>query len=187
MHVSAAQCSRLIHKQAARAHGASICSVSGEARARVKPRERVHTTTPTSRAEGRIDRGMKRRFTSLWQGLGQRNETSDDGWVGLVFGDPKHGDFLLLKVASVFLVDEDEVEVVARAELFVDVAEGGRELKAAEEEADGDGLAADGAPSMISNLVMVSDSLYWLGAAPVVSRRMMESSMCLILMRTRRK
>lgn len=87
---------------------------------------------------------MKRRFTSLWQGLGQRNETSDDGWVGLVFGDPKHGDFLLLKVASVFLVDEDEVEVVARAELFVDVAEGGRELKAAEEEADGDGLAADG-------------------------------------------
>ena len=75
-----------------------------------------------------------------------------------------------------------------------------------------------GAPSMISNLVMVSLSLYKLGPAdairghaddsrgvggqsasgeksgggagspePVDSRRIMASSMCLILMRTRRK
>ena len=54
------------------------------------------------------------------------------------------GDFLLLKVTPVFLVDEDEVEVVAGAKLFVHVPEGGGEFKAAEEEADGDGLAADG-------------------------------------------
>lgn len=44
-----------------------------------------------------------------------------------------------------------------------------------------------GAPSIISNLVMVSLSLYWFGGEPVVSLRMMESSICLILMRTRRK
>ena len=33
---------------------------------------------------------------------------------------------------------------------------------------------------MISNFVMVSLSLYWFGALPVVSRLMIESSMCLI-------
>lgn len=44
-----------------------------------------------------------------------------------------------------------------------------------------------GAPSMISNLVIVSDSLYWFGGAPVVSRRIMDNSMCLILMRTSKK
>ena len=44
-----------------------------------------------------------------------------------------------------------------------------------------------GAPSMISNFVIVSLSLYWLGGDPVVSRRMIESSMCLILIRTSRK
>ena len=40
---------------------------------------------------------------------------------------------------------------------------------------------------MISNLVMVSLSLYWLGGEPVVSRRIMDNSMCLILIRTSRK
>jgi len=44
-----------------------------------------------------------------------------------------------------------------------------------------------GAPSIISNFVIVSLSLYWLGGEPVVSRRIMESSMCLIFIRTRRK
>ena len=44
-----------------------------------------------------------------------------------------------------------------------------------------------GAPSMISCFAIVSDSLYWLGTAPVVSRRMMESSMCLILIRASKK
>ena len=44
-----------------------------------------------------------------------------------------------------------------------------------------------GAPSMISNLVIVSLSLYWFGGEPVVSRRMIDSSMCLILIRTNKK
>ena len=50
-----------------------------------------------------------------------------------------------------------------------------------------DDIPRIGAPSMISNLVIVSLSLYWFGGDTVVSRRMMESSMCLILMRTSRK
>jgi hypothetical protein len=41
-----------------------------------------------------------------------------------------------LEIPSVLLVDQDQVEVVARAELFVDVAEGGSELEPAEEESD---------------------------------------------------
>lgn len=48
-------------------------------------------------------------------------------------------------------------------------------------------LPRTGAPSIISNFVIVSLSLYTFGGAPVVSRRMMDSSMCLILIRTRRK
>ena len=44
-----------------------------------------------------------------------------------------------------------------------------------------------GAPSMTSNLVIVSESLYICGPEPAASRRMIASSMCLILMRTSRK
>lgn len=40
---------------------------------------------------------------------------------------------LLLEVASVLFVDEDEVEVVARAELFVHIAECRCQVKPAEE------------------------------------------------------
>ena len=40
---------------------------------------------------------------------------------------------LLLKIPPVLLVNEDQVEVVARAKLFVHFAEGGRQLKAAKE------------------------------------------------------
>lgn len=79
-----------------------------------------------------------------------------------------------LEVASVLLVDQHQIEVVTRAELLVDVSERRRELKAAEEETNryrlawnssaGCRCASDvprtGAPSMISNLVIVSDSLY---------------------------
>lgn len=99
-----------------------------------------------------------------------------------------------LEVSPVLLVDEDEVEVVARAELLVDVAEGWGELEPAEEQPDRYRLACrtsevrwgvsallvakqlvngredrrtslgslprTGAPSMISNFVIVSDSLY---------------------------
>ena len=43
------------------------------------------------------------------------------------------GTYLLLEVASVLFVDEDEVEVVARAELFVHIAECRRQVKPAEE------------------------------------------------------
>ena len=50
---------------------------------------------------------------------------------------------LLLEVPPVFFVDEDEVEVVARAEFLVDVAEGRSEVEAAEEETYGDRFAAN--------------------------------------------
>ena len=114
---------------------------------------------------------------------------------------------LLLEVPPVLFIDEDEVQVIPHAELLVHLAERRRELEAAQEQPYRDSLPCrrplvsptvrsrkegksaprTGAPSMISNLVMVSLSLYWFGGAPVVSRRMMESSMCLILMRTSRK
>lgn len=47
----------------------------------------------------------------------------------------------VLEVSSVLLVNEDQVEVVAGGELFVDVAEGWSELEATEEESDGDRFA----------------------------------------------
>jgi hypothetical protein len=100
-------------------------------------------------------------------------------------------------------IDKDQTQVVSRRVLLVDFAESGCEVEAAEEQPDGDCLSwdplamrsdrelryipRDGEPSMISKRTNVSLSLYWLGAAPVVSLRMMESSMCLIFNRTRRK
>lgn len=51
------------------------------------------------------------------------------------------GDFLLLEIASVLLVDQDEVEVVPCAELLVHVPEGGREVEAAQEESNRDGFS----------------------------------------------
>jgi hypothetical protein len=53
-------------------------------------------------------------------------------------------DLLLLEISPVFLINEDKVEVVARRELLVDVAEGWGEVKAAEEEADRYRFAAHG-------------------------------------------
>ena len=50
-------------------------------------------------------------------------------------------DFLLLEIATVLLVDQDEVEVVSRAELLVHVAEGRGEVETTQEESDGDGLS----------------------------------------------
>jgi len=44
---------------------------------------------------------------------------------------------------SVLFVDEDQVEVVPRRELLVDIPEGRCELETSEEESDGDGLACD--------------------------------------------
>ena len=49
---------------------------------------------------------------------------------------PEDGDFLLFEVASVLLVDEDEVQVVPRAELLVDITERRREVESAEEQPD---------------------------------------------------
>lgn len=48
---------------------------------------------------------------------------------------PRHldGTYLLLEVAPVLFVDEDKVEVVARAELFVHIAECRCQVKPAEE------------------------------------------------------
>ena len=88
---------------------------------------------------------------------------------------------LLFEVPPVLLVDEDEVEVVPYAELLVHLAESRRELEPAKEESNRDDFACSsyflfsnvkrkleqrrympltGAPSMISNLTMVSLSLY---------------------------
>ena len=48
---------------------------------------------------------------------------------------------LLLEVPPVLLVDENEVEVISRAELLVHVPERRREVEAAQEEPYGDRLA----------------------------------------------
>ena len=50
----------------------------------------------------------------------------------------------LLKVTAIILVNKNEIEVVFHAELLVVVLIRGREVKRAQEEADGDGLAAHG-------------------------------------------
>ena len=50
---------------------------------------------------------------------------------------------LLLEVPPVLLVDEDEVEIISCAELLVHVAEGRREVEAAEEEPYWDRFAWD--------------------------------------------
>ena len=63
--------------------------------------------------------------------------------VGGHLGAPEE-DLLLAEVPPVVNVDEDEVEVVAHAELVVHVAVRGRELVGAEVEADGNNLAAHG-------------------------------------------
>lgn len=56
-----------------------------------------------------------------------------------------------LEVPPVLLVDQDQVEVVPRRELLVDVAEGRSELEAAEEQSNRDRLACqvETSPSVI--------------------------------------
>jgi hypothetical protein len=46
-----------------------------------------------------------------------------------------------LEVPAVFLVNEDQVEVVSRREFLVDIAEGGSKLESAEEESNRDCFA----------------------------------------------
>ena len=53
---------------------------------------------------------------------------------------PENSNLLLLEVPPVLLVDEDEVEVISRAELLVHVAERRCEVKPAEEKPYRDGL-----------------------------------------------
>jgi len=55
--------------------------------------------------------------------------------------DERKAELDVLEVAAVLLVDEDQVEVVARRELLVDVAERRRELEPAQEQPDRDRLA----------------------------------------------
>ena len=112
--------------------------------------------------------------------------------------------YLLLEVSPILLINQDQVEVVSYTELLVHLAERWCQVEATEEQANGNGFTCaaaispdtryvsesvplTGAPSMISNFVIVSLSLYWFGGEPVVSRRMIDSSMCLILIRTSRK
>jgi hypothetical protein len=127
---------------------------------------------------------------------------------------PEDRNLATLEIPPVLFIHQHQVQVIPRREFLIDVPEGGREFESAEEEPDGDRLAyvcrakvvqsvtahcatpfeerkkhvpRTGAPSIISNFVIVSLSLYTFGAVPVVSLRMMDSSMCLILIRTRRK
>ena len=58
-------------------------------------------------------------------------------------GEGTGGTYLLLEVPPVLLVDENEVEVISCAELLVHVAEGRREVEAAEEESYWDRFAWD--------------------------------------------
>lgn len=57
-------------------------------------------------------------------------------------GGRERGD--ALEVPTVLLVNENEIEVVPRAELLVDIAEGGSELKATEEQPDRNCLSCAG-------------------------------------------
>lgn len=57
---------------------------------------------------------------------------------------PINRNLLLLEIPPILLINQHEVQVVAGTELLVDVAESWGEVKAAEEEADGDGLPAYG-------------------------------------------
>lgn len=49
--------------------------------------------------------------------------------------------YLLLEVAPLLLINENQVEVVAHRKLLVDVPHGRRHLVAREEQPDGDGLS----------------------------------------------
>ena len=66
-------------------------------------------------------------------------------------------DFALLKVPAGVLVDQHEGEVVAGAELFVHLAEGGGQVEAAEEQADGYCFAAGW--GSVHDLVWLADGL----------------------------
>src|SRR5262249_47662806 len=92
-------------------------------------------------------------------------------------------DFLLLEVATILLIHKNKVQVVFERELVVDVAVGRRQIEWSEEKPDWDRftyieesvimrlhkgqlgaiLPRTGAPSMISNFVTVSLSLYKFG------------------------
>ena len=54
---------------------------------------------------------------------------------------PVDRDLLLLEVSPILFIDKDEIEIVTRAELLVQIAEGRSEVEAAQEEADRDRLA----------------------------------------------
>ena len=66
-------------------------------------------------------------------------------------------DFALLKVPAGVLVDQHEGEVVAGAELFVHLAEGGGQVEAAEEEPNGNRFAAGW--GSVHDLVLLADGL----------------------------
>jgi hypothetical protein len=50
----------------------------------------------------------------------------------------------LFEVPPIFLVDQDQIEIITGGEFLVDVSESRCEIEAAEEEPDGDCLASDG-------------------------------------------
>lgn len=87
--------------------------------------------------------------------------------------------YLLLEVTPILFINEDQIQVIASAEFLIHVSERWRQIKATKEQPDRNRLAyiwntltrrfpsccgehepLTGAPSMISNLVIVSLSLY---------------------------
>ena len=83
------------------------------------------------------------------QGLPRRLGHAGDGVLvggGRVGRLAVQDDLGLLEVPPGVLVYQHQAQVVPRRELLVDVAERRRQVEAAEEEADRDGLAARGGP-----------------------------------------
>ena len=61
-------------------------------------------------------------------------------WTGNVTDRSGNGPDLLLEVSPLFLVHQHQVEVVAHAELLVDVTHGRVQVVARQEQANGNGL-----------------------------------------------
>eukprot|EP00968_Pinguiococcus_pyrenoidosus_P025909 scaffold7037_cov311-Pinguiococcus_pyrenoidosus.AAC.3 len=139
------------------------------------------------------------------------------GGLCAVHVPPPDVDLLLLEIPPVLFVHEHEVDVVLDAKLVVHASEGGREVQGRQVKTQRDRLALHwhpihdlelfdaaserenithrneascaqrGQEGAALTFVTVSLSLTTLEPAPADSRRMMASSMNLILMRTRRK
>lgn len=55
----------------------------------------------------------------------------------------KDGNLLLLEIPPALLIYQNQIQVIPRAELLVDVSEGRCEFKATQEQSDGNGFASN--------------------------------------------